>query len=469
MSRRKRKIQQAKKENLFSKQATQGTQDWSQAEFILDKLLECNTTCKSGFCLTKHKDMEAEIEYLINNLPTLPYVMEQYLNFMFSNNLTTGNEETDEKILKPFLYKTNAKGVTNYSVIREAVKKRILYGKCGIRWLDEENGIVTVDSKQYTSLMRKDEEFYGFDRVVSYAVSTDENKPISLGEKPIQIDKDRFKETGQLVSKEKDILVVPTEDFVNLRTDVSEENGISCLTQDIQRLHLLANVYERLNYDIEYDGPGRLIFWLKDNFIDGGTIDISANQILDQTNGAKDLRAEKAKKEIKEMATEIKNSSSDNVILASSYFDKMEHIPRVTKATEFLEYLQMKEGSIIAQCIGMTPELLGLGDVSGNVSMEKIIDNAMMNTIIPMRETIATQFSPMLSKKLGVEKVYFNKYEAQYNIDKSSERYKDSLSVNQLTQALQASSEEGSRITPAMQAKMEEALSAILEHIIKQA
>ena len=454
-----------KKQNLSLKN---NENNWSEAQFILDKLLECNVSCKNGFILKKREDRNEELEYLINNLPTLPYVLNQYINFVFSNNLTTGNEEQDETILKPFLYKINAKGVTNYSVIREAVKKRILYGKCGIRWLDDENGIITVDADRYTSLMSEDKQFFGFNRTVGYAISVNEDNRISLGKKPIKIDKNKFMETGQLISSNKDILIALPEDFINLRTDVSKENGTSCLEQDIQRLHLLANVYERLNYDIEYDGPGRLIFWLKDNFLDGGSIDISAGQILDQTEGAKDMRAEKARQEIQQMAKDIKDSSSDNVILASSYFDRMEHIPRVTKATEFLEYLQMKEGSIIAQCIGITPELVGLGDVSGNVSMEKIIDNSMMNSIIPLREEIATQFSPMLSEKLGVNKIYFNKYEAQYNVDRSSERYKDSLSVNQLTQALQSSTEEGSNVTADMQSKIEEALSKILDHIIKQ-
>lgn len=442
--------------------------NWAQAELILNSLLECNSYCTHGFCLTKYKDEHEDILYLIKNLPTLPYVMDNYMNFMFSNNLTTGNEEQDEKILKPFLYRKNAKGVTNYSVIREGVKNMLLFGKSGIRWLSLEDGIVIVDSNRYVSLMREDTEYYGFRRTVAYAMSVDETKPITLGTSPINLDENEFMESGRILTEDKSIMVVLPEDFINLRTDVSKENGVSRLREDRQRLDLLASVYQRLNYDIEYDGPGRLIFWLKDNFLDGGSIEMSANEVLDKTQGAKDLRAERARKEVEQMANQIKNSSSDNVILASSFFDDMDHIPRVTKATEFLEYLQMKEGSIVAQCLGITPELIGLGDVSGNVSMEKIIDNAMMNVIIPLRENIATQFSPMLSRKLGVDKIYFNKYEAQYNVDRSSERYKDSLSVNQLVQALQSTEEEGNTISDEMKSKIEEALIVVLDHVIKQ-
>ena len=465
---KKRIIKKRQKANLSSQSNSFNIQNWSQAEIILDNLLQCNTACKSGFTLVDNKTQTEEIEWLIANLPTLPYVMDSYLNFVFSNKLTTGSEELDNTVLNPFLYRTNAKGVTNYSVIREAVKNMILYGKCGIRWLDDESGIVSVESNRYTSLTRQDKEFYGFYRTVSYAVSTDEEEPISLGQEPIELDRDEFKRTGRIVSKNKDYIVVLPEDFVNLRTDTSKENGISKLQEDKQRLTLIGNVYQRLNYDIVYDGPGRLIFWLKDNFLNGGDIDVSANEILDQSSEAKDLRAERAKDEIKKMALEIKGSSSDNVILASSYFeDKFEHIPRVTKATEFLEYLQMKEGSIIAQCIGITPELIGLGDVSGNVSMEKIIDNAMVNVIIPLREAVATQFSPMLSQKLGVPKIYFDKYEARYNVDRSSEAYKYSLSVNQMIQAYATSLEMKGKVPSEMQNAIMDSLTVLTDHIIK--
>lgn len=442
--------------------------DWSQAELILDQLLECNTVCKNGFKLVKHKNESEEIEWMINNLPTLPYVIDNYLNFMFTNKLTTGDEELDNNVLNPFLYKRNAKGVTNYSVLRDSIRDMLLYGKSGIRWLDEENGIIPVPAKRYTSIVKKDTEYLGFNRTVAYAISINEDEPISLGNKPIELDRDEFRNSGRILSKNKDYMVVLPEDFINLRTDTTTENGISKLRQDKQRLELIGNVYQRLNYDIVYDGPGRLIFWMKDNFLNGGDIDVSANEILDQSNATKDLRAERAREEVKKLAQEIKNSSSDNVILGSSYFEnKFDHIPRVTKATEFLEYLQMKEGSILAQCIGMTPELIGLGDVSGNVSMEKIIDNAMVNIIIPTREGIATQFSPLLSEKLGLPKVYFDKYEARYNVDRSSESYKYSLAVNSLIQAYQSSVEEGGTIPTDIQNQIMESLKTLTDHIIK--
>ena len=402
----------------------------------MEAMLNCNSDCINGFIKTNFNNQFDEIDWMIDNLPTLPYVIGKVIDFIFSNGITTGDENLDKDVLMPFLYRQNAQGVTNYSVLQNAIMQSLLYGKCGIRWLDEEKGIVTENYRNYVSIVREDDEHKGFRVPICYAMSANDKEPISLGTEEIDFDEALFLQTGKLMSKDGKIIVEIPDNFCNLRNGTDHENGLSCLLRDKQRLKLLGAVYERLNYDIQYDGPGRLIFWLKDGFAKGDTIDLSASQVLDESSSSKADRADKARIEAKRLGQEIRNSKSDNVILASSIFDKMDHLPRVTKGTEFLEYLQMKEGSIICQCFGLTPELIGLGDVSGNVSMERIIDNAMTNTIVPMRERFATQISPMLSEKLGVPKVYFDKYELKEQQDKSAKTYKLALSVTQIVGAI---------------------------------
>lgn len=408
----------------------------TEAEKVMEAMLNCNSDCINGFVKTDFKNQFDEIDWMIDNLPTLPYVIGKVIDFIFSNGITTGDENLDKNVLMPFLYRHNVQGVTNYSVLQNAITQSLLYGKCGIRWLDEDKGIVTENYRNYVSIMREYDEYKGFRVPICYAMSADDKEPISLGTKEIDFDEALFLQTGKLMSKDRTIIVEIPDNFCNLRNGTDHENGLSCLLRDKQRLKLLGAVYERLNYDIQYDGPGRLIFWLKDGFAKGDTIDLSASQVLDESSSSKADRADKARIEAKRLGQEIRNSKSDNVILASSIFDKMDHLPRVTKGTEFLEYLQMKEGSIICQCFGLTPELIGLGDVSGNVSMERIIDNAMTNTIVPMRERFATQISPMLSEKLGVPKVYFDKYELKEQQDKSAKTYKLALSVTQIVGAI---------------------------------
>ena len=139
--------------------------------------------------------------------------------------------------------------------------------------------------------------------------------------------------------------------------------------------------------------------------------------------------------EVKRVSTEIKNSSSDSVIALSNGFEKeIEHLPRVTKATEFFEWID-KEGTVIAQLLGMSPVLMETGKWSGNVSMSSIIDNAMLNTIVPMREQYAIQFSEMIARELGVAKVYFNKYELKQIEDENDARMKMSQAIMNLSYA----------------------------------
>ena len=384
-----------------------------------------------GFDFTFSNDIYEQIDYFRKNLPTLSYVENQFLNFLFSNGLTTGDDEQDKKILEPFLYSHNIMGITNYEVLRSAVIESREYGRCGIRWLSYEDGIVLVPHDRYTSLQVWDKEYKGFKRTVAYAIAlTDE--AVVTGEEPLEIDREEYVNTGQLVTKNKDIIIVSPDEFINLRNNTSKENGESIFERDIQRFRLLSQVYERLNYDIKYDGPGRVIFWLKDDIISNTSNEMSTGEIISQLSNDKDKRAEKAHKELEQIANAIKNSTSDNVILSPSMFeDKIDHLPRVTKATEFFDWLD-QEGVIIAQNFGISPGLIELGNVSGNVSMEKIIDNAMVNDIVPLREAIAVQISHVISSKLGVQKIYFNKYELKQNIDYSSEIFKLGQTASQL-------------------------------------
>lgn len=412
-------------------QIAPGVTDYS----FLNDMIACNG-CGSAF-IPKANGLSDDdlIQLYVNNLPTLPYVVDQLLNFIFSNGLTTGDENLDETVLKPFLFAHNVKGVTNYSVLREGIREAMIWGKCGLRWLSEEDGLICMPHTQYTSVIARDGEYLGFDKTVFYIASTDPSLPVQVGPEPIKFDEQEFIQNHHLVSDDGRIFVIQPDEFTNLRNDTTIENGTSRLMKDRQRLYLLEQIYERLNYDIKYDGPGRLIFWTKDGFM-SGEVEMGAGEILNQSPEAIDSRKEKAKREVKELLEQIKGSSSDNIIAVSSMFEKMDHLPRVTKATEFLEYLTMKEGSIIAQCFGIVPELIGLGDVSGNVSMEKIIDNAMTNTIVPMREAFATQLSPMISSKLGIPKIYFDKYELKQFLDKSAQAYKMALTLNQVVGGL---------------------------------
>lgn len=390
---------------------------------IMDYLTNCKSSC-GDLNSFKHERPNSEIDlvdYYLKVLPGANYILDEEVKFIFSNNLTTGRVEEDNR-LKAFLYATNERDETNYSVLNQATRNAIAYGECGIRWY--EDNIYLVPTGTYATLTTR---LDGIERVIGYIATKDGKR---IGERTLKLDEIVIGENETItdailrIFDDRGWILVDKSDFVNLRNDTSELHGKSPFLYDSLRSDLLVTAYERLLHDLNYDGPGRIILWAKSGIISDDINEHSTSEIM-RANPISNLRREeKARRELKEIIEEIKNSGSDNAMLLSNAFEKnVQHLPRVTKATEFFDWIK-QEGVIVSQILGMAPGLIELGEMSGNVSMEKIIDNDMLNTIVPKREHYAVQYSSMLAEKLGVGKVYFNKYELQQAEDENTMRTK---------------------------------------------
>lgn len=390
-------------------------------EEILNNWLECNAVCDLGVKpLHDRSSYNSDIEYYIDNLPGLNYVKEQMVNYLFSNNLTTGSINEDV-ILDNFLYKQNKMLTPNLSVLRDAVSTAIIYGSAGIRAYDGDLYLYMPGT--YKALVRRED---GVKRIVAYVVN-EKHEQIHDVRLDYDLGDPESVSYYDIVEhlREQGLILLDTSEFLNLRNDTAYIYGDCKLLKDKLRVDLLVEVYRRLNYDIKYDGPGRIIIRPKEGYATGDENEISTTSVLNQSMQASKQRMEALKAEVKRVAKEIKQSSSDSVIALSNAFGSdITHLERVTKATEFLTWTQKQEGVIIAQVLGMSPSLLELGGISGNVSMEKIIDNAMVNSIVPLRERYATQLSAFLAENLGITKVYFNKYEMQQAEDPNTMRTK---------------------------------------------
>ena len=380
-------------------------------ERILDDFLECGTCTDLG--RVKHYDLglseRRKIDKMMQVLPGIMYIRNQMLNYIFSNGLTTGSINEDV-VLNDFLFRKNSFDATNYSILREAIGWAAVDGECGVRFYD--NNLYLVRSGQY-AIVYLDED--GVRKIVGYLVRS----------KPYRNLYDMKEEDFDNWFNKEDIVFLDKTEFCQVRNNISYLHGESPLLSDKLRIDLLIAAYQRLNYDVEYDGPGRIILRPKDGYISGDqSTDISTSTIVNSSGQAISSRIERAKEEARRIAKEIKNSSSDAVILMSNGFDKdIEHLERVTKATEFFGWLE-NEGVILAQAMGMAPSLLELGKISGNVSMEKIIDNSMLNNIVPLREHYAIQFSEFISNHLKIQKIYFDKYDLQQSEDENETRKK---------------------------------------------
>lgn len=378
-------------------------------DFILDDMNNCIEPCAdiSVECKPERgKDgtfRVVDLDWLVRNLPGMNYVKNRALSYIMSNGMTTGGADDDER-LKIWLYgQRNSMGSSNFHVLREAIGNAIVYGECGLRLY---KGCLYMYEKGHFGILYERTE--GVTRIIAYFIRKDGDVVEGDIDTKEWQDFTSYRDIVEWFDERKMILLDPSE-FVNLRNDTSLLHGMSPLLQDTQRVRLLLAVYERLNYDIRYDGPGRILLFAKSR--DDTEEDQSTSSVITNNSGpAKESMFKKVLSEVRRIALQIKDSSSDQVIAVSDGFDKdIKHLPRVTKATEFMEWIE-NEGVIIAQILGMSSVLVEVGSWSGNVSMEKIIDDAMINTIVPFRELYAVQFSPLISSYLNVGKVFFDKY-----------------------------------------------------------
>ena len=419
---------------------------------ILSAMLECNS-CNDIGSMPRKKwgDGLEKVDEYMRVLPGADYVLAQTLNYMFSNGLTTGSIRQDE-VLDKFLYQKNSKQTTNKYELRNAIGMAITHGASGLRWMD--GCVYQYEWGTYRVLTIKRN---GIQQVLGYLIKKDGDRV-----PPLRFEFDKYEDYADFLRDldDQDLILLDTNDFMVLRNDTSLPYGHSPLLRDEARLDLLTAVYERLNYDIRYDGPGRIIIRPKDGLAGGDeNNDVStANVIQGALQGQQKTQAA-IKAEAARVARDIKRSSSDSVIVLSNMFsDKIEHLERVTKATEFFTWIK-NDTLLLAQDFGMAPSLLELGGVSGNVSMTSIISTAMRNTIVPLREKYSEQFSGFLSAHLGCEKIYFNKYEMVEagDIDTMRTKYVNMLSL------LNAMRVDGTDGTQSIQPKAQELFNDMAE------
>lgn len=425
---------------------------------ILEAMLECNE-CNDIGSLPKRKwkpGLEKVDEYM-QVLPGADYVLTQTLNYIFSNGLTTGSINDDE-VLNKFLYRKNSEQTLNKDVLRNAVGMAITHGACGLRWLNGDLYQYKWGTYKVLTITRN-----GIKTVLGYLIKKDGKRV-----PPVKFEFEKYNEYEDFIKdlEDQDLILLDTREFMVIRNDTSLPYGHSPLLADEARLDLLTAVYERLNYDIRYDGPGRIIIRPKDGLLGGDdSTDASTANVLQGALAGQLKNKEQILLEAKRVANQIKNSSSDSVIVLSNAFDKdIDHLERVTKATEFFTWIK-NDTLVLAQDFGMSPSLMELGGVSGNVSMRSILDTAMTNSIVPLRERYSEQFSSFISQRLGFEKVYFNKYEMEQREDENTMRTKV-VNMMSLLNAMRVDGQDGEKqIQPWAQRLFEDFAAMLSDNI----
>lgn len=376
----------------------------------------------SGFRGTPVGENLEDIERLALDLPDVDYILDNIVNYMFTNSLTTDNFEKDEK-LKNYLYSLNFNGQRNYDVLKQVAKGYRKYGYYGI--LNTGEGLVGVHPKDILACVIDYPKKPVLRQTLTYLIKntnvfttpfdqkTGNNRPVN------DYSADDIKKILEDPKKyEREVLVVTDKEFSCVRIDTSQVFCVSPLLKDRKRVELILNVLNRMNYDISRNGIGTIALQAKDTLeeqieesVEQGT-SFSSGELLDMGRTAKQERNKKIIEDMNAFAEKLSETEFNDAIVYSGNFQNLEQLERDTKATDFLEYLAQYVPAIICRMFGVPARLFDSDKTVSNIGTHSIIDNAMKNTIIPMRDHFIGQIVHILQNAIGLEEyIKFDSYE----------------------------------------------------------
>lgn len=388
----------------------------------------------SGFRGTPVGENLEDIERLALDLPDVDYILDNIVNYMFTNYLTTEDFDKD-KILRDYLYKLNFNGQRNYDVLKQVAKGYRKYGYYGI--LNTGEGLVGIHPKDIlacvidypkkpvlrqtlTYLIKNTNVF-----VTPYDRKTGNNRPVTdYSAEDIQ----KIIENPEEYKNE--VLVVTDKEFACVRIDTSQVFCMSPLLKDRKRVELILNILNRMNYDISRNGIGTIALQAKDTLeeqieesVEQGTA-FSGGELLDMGRTAKGERTKKIIEDMNAFAEKLSETEFNDAIVYSGNFQNLEQLERDTKATDFLDYLSQYVPAIICQMFGVPARLFDLNKTVSNIGTYSIIDNAMKNTIIPMRDHFLGQVIHILQNATNLsEHIKFDSYEFTNNYNYNNDLY----------------------------------------------
>ena len=388
----------------------------------------------SGFRGTPVGENLEDIERLALDLPDVDYILDNIVNYMFTNYLTTEDFDKD-KVLRDYLYKLNFNGQRNYDVLKQVAKGYRKYGYYGL--LNTGEGLVGIHPKDILACVIDYPKKPVLRQTLTYLIKntnvfvtpfdrkTGNNRPVTdYSADDIQ----KILENPEEYKNE--VLVVTDKEFACVRIDTSQVFCMSPLLKDRKRVELILNILNRMNYDISRNGIGTIALQAKDTLeeqieesVEQGTA-FSGGELLDMGRTAKGERTKKIIEDMNAFAEKLSETEFNDAIVYSGNFQNLEQLERDTKATDFLDYLSQYVPAIICQMFGVPARLFDLNKTVSNIGTYSIIDNAMKNTIIPMRDHFLGQVIHILQNATNLsEHIKFDSYEFTNNYNYNNDLY----------------------------------------------
>lgn len=388
----------------------------------------------SGFRGTPVGENLEDIEELALDLPDVDYILDNIVNYMFTNNLTTEDFEKDS-VLRDYLYDHNFNGQRNYDVLKQVAKGYRKYGYYGI--LNTGEGLVGIHPKDILACVIDYPRMPVLRQTLTYLIKNNNIYMTPYEQKTgnPRVDSDYSEDDIKKILENPEeykhkVMVVTDDVFTCVRLDTSQVFCTSPLLKDRKRVELILNILNRMNYDISRNGIGTIALQAKDTLeeqieesVEQGTA-FSGGELLDMGRTAKAERTQKIVEDMNAFADKLSQTEFNDAIVYSGNFQNLEQLERDTKATDFLDYLSQYVPAIICQMFGVPARLFDLNKTVSNIGTYSIIDNAMKNTIIPMRDHFLGQIVHLLKNATGLsEHIKFDSYEFTNNYNYNNDLY----------------------------------------------
>ena len=375
-----------------------------------------------------------DIERLALDLPDVDYILDNIVNYMFTNYLTT-EDFTKDETLRKYLYAHNYNGQRNYDVLKQVAKGYCKYGYYGI--LNTGDGLVGVHPKDILACVIDYPKMPVLRQTLTYLIKnnnifvTPYDRKTGNPRVASDYSEDDIKQILKDPEQFKNEVMVVTEDqFACVRLDTSQVFCMSPLLKDRKRVELIINILNRMNYDISRNGIGTIALQAKDTLeeqieesVEQGT-SFGSGDLLDMGRQAKEERNKKIVEDMNAFAEKLSETEFNDAIVYSGNFQNLEQLERDTKATDFLDYLSQYVPAIICQMFGVPARLFDLNKTVSNIGTYSIIDNSMKNTIIPMRDHFIGQIVKLLQNATGLtEHIKFDSYEFTTNYNYNNDIY----------------------------------------------
>ena len=420
-------------DSVYGAHASQG--DYVN-DHVADEMMEqlIASMCGDMTCVPANSKQQKlavySIEYLVDNLPAVNFVVSFYTQLIIGAGLEA-KDPYNQKKLDEWLQKKNAMGQTNQDIIADSVKNSLMYGYSGIRLsLGDFYSVMPQQLRIWklpltTQVNGRVEVIPGLKSLAFYEVNLD---------KGFKVEKDETERTfvlnGNKYTLANSVYIEP-ENFCHLRNSNDGDYGRSPLSYDKLRTHLLIDLIKNFRDEILNDGSD-YIMYLKAGLSAGQSLtSLLSQQTTEQSvRGALDKKmvktaSDKQMEAAKRLAEKMKKSQKTRMSIVRK--DQIEEIKKLEGTVRLPDYLGIYNDAkdVVADIYGIHSLLVGGKSSGWNTGMSSMLEFTMDKTIRPFQQRYSHQLSDYICRASGVKgEVKFREYElldkkAQADIEKT--------------------------------------------------